>query len=137
MSTRESWSQRLKGSAHQVPCQPNLPKLLSTNCALQQITVQSEALGTQLGRTYQTDAVCCTVTDFRGLDTDLNPGGRTAWSCVVNVQGQQFPARFWYDGAYMDQAREDASEMALRNMTGYANTSVEPPPASHYTRTQG
>ncbi|KAF2684396.1 hypothetical protein K458DRAFT_417981 [Lentithecium fluviatile CBS 122367] len=61
-------------------------------------------------------------------------GGRTAWSCIVNVQGQHHPARFWYDGAFMQQAREDAAEMALRNITGYANTNADPPPASHYAR---
>lgn len=53
----------------------------------------------------------------------------------MSVQGQRHPARFWYDGAYMEQAREDAAEMALRTITGYANSTQEPPPASHYART--
>ncbi|KAF2877634.1 hypothetical protein BDV95DRAFT_535348 [Massariosphaeria phaeospora] len=62
-------------------------------------------------------------------------GGRTAWSSVVALPGgTTYPARFWYDGAYMEQAREDAAEMALRHLTGTLNTAVEPPPASFYVR---
>ncbi|EMF13694.1 uncharacterized protein SEPMUDRAFT_125411 [Sphaerulina musiva SO2202] len=41
-------------------------------------------------------------------------GGRTAWSCVVTVQGTQVPARFWYDGQYVNNAKEDAAEKALQ-----------------------
>ncbi|CAI6337437.1 unnamed protein product [Periconia digitata] len=61
-------------------------------------------------------------------------GGRTAWSSVVAIQGNTYQARFWYDGAYVEQAREDAAEVALRNITGYLNPSQDPPPASHYSR---
>jgi hypothetical protein len=59
-------------------------------------------------------------------------GGRTAWSSIVVVNGSHYSARFWYDGAYMDQAREDAAEMALRNLTGTVNTTAMPPAASYY-----
>lgn len=42
-------------------------------------------------------------------------GGRTAWSCVVTISGAgQIPARFWYDGQYVNNAREDAAERALQ-----------------------
>ncbi|KAF1960624.1 hypothetical protein CC80DRAFT_488919 [Byssothecium circinans] len=67
-------------------------------------------------------------------DVSDRRGGRTAWSSIVSVQGNQYPARFFYDGAYMEQAREDAAEMALRTITGYVNTTQEPPPASHYAQ---
>ncbi|KAK0707431.1 hypothetical protein B0H67DRAFT_556129 [Lasiosphaeris hirsuta] len=40
-------------------------------------------------------------------------GGRTAWSSVVSVYGNQFSARFWYDGKNVNNAREDAAEVAL------------------------
>lgn len=46
-------------------------------------------------------------------------GGRTAWSCVITVQGTQVPARFWYDGQYVNNAREDASEKALQLLGVY------------------
>ncbi|OQO05547.1 hypothetical protein B0A48_09317 [Cryoendolithus antarcticus] len=41
-------------------------------------------------------------------------GGRTAWSCQVSVGGQNIQARFWYDGQYVNNAREDAAECALQ-----------------------
>lgn len=34
----------------------------------------------------------------------------------------------------MEQAREDAAEMALRKITGYVDATQEPPPASHYAQ---
>ncbi|KAK6433496.1 hypothetical protein LTR95_010331, partial [Oleoguttula sp. CCFEE 5521] len=40
--------------------------------------------------------------------------GRTAWSCQVSVGGQNIQARFWYDGQYVNNAREDAAECALQ-----------------------
>jgi hypothetical protein len=43
-------------------------------------------------------------------------GGRTAWSCAIEVGGLSIPARFWYDGQYVHNAREDAAEMALRKL---------------------
>jgi len=41
-------------------------------------------------------------------------GGRTAWSCTVNACGQHVPARYWYDGQYVNNAKEDAAEVALQ-----------------------
>lgn len=40
-------------------------------------------------------------------------GGRTAWSSRVMVKGQVFQARFWYDGKNLNNAKEDAAELAL------------------------
>ncbi|KAF2091766.1 hypothetical protein K490DRAFT_7501, partial [Saccharata proteae CBS 121410] len=40
-------------------------------------------------------------------------GGRTAWSSAVQVGSMNIPARYWYDGQYVGQAKEDAAEMAL------------------------
>ncbi|KAI8931218.1 hypothetical protein NX059_011567 [Plenodomus lindquistii] len=59
-------------------------------------------------------------------------GGRTAWSTVVIVDGQSFSARYWYDGEHAGQAKEDAAEVALRQLTGYTSMSQDPPPASYY-----
>lgn len=41
-------------------------------------------------------------------------GGRTAWSSTVVVSGQSISARYWYDGQYVNNAKEDAAEVALR-----------------------
>ena len=57
-------------------------------------------------------------------------GGRTAWSCVITMQNTTFPARFWYDGQYVNNAREDAAEKALQAL------GVVPAPAAQQT-TQG
>ncbi|KAK5006343.1 hypothetical protein LTR39_005686 [Cryomyces antarcticus] len=43
-------------------------------------------------------------------------GGRTAWSSTVMVQGQYIPARYWYDGQYVNNAKEDAAEVALQKL---------------------
>ncbi|KAJ5565157.1 hypothetical protein N7513_001399 [Penicillium frequentans] len=40
-------------------------------------------------------------------------GGRTAWSSTVLVQGRTVAARYWYDGQYINNAKEDAAEVAL------------------------
>ncbi|KAL5611724.1 hypothetical protein BROUX41_000701 [Berkeleyomyces rouxiae] len=40
-------------------------------------------------------------------------GGRTAWSSQVVVNGQSIAARFWYDGKNLNNAKEDAAEVAL------------------------
>ncbi|CZR57169.1 uncharacterized protein PAC_07058 [Phialocephala subalpina] len=45
-------------------------------------------------------------------------GGRTAWSSTVTVQGQNIPARFWYDGQHVNNAKEDAAEVALKHLNG-------------------
>jgi len=44
-------------------------------------------------------------------------GGRTAWSSTVEVEGRLVPARFWYDGQYVHNAREDAAEVALQRLS--------------------
>ncbi|KAM0708597.1 hypothetical protein Q7P35_005249 [Cladosporium inversicolor] len=65
-------------------------------------------------------------------------GGRTAWSCTVTVGSQTVHARFWYDGQYVNNAREDAAERALQCF-GQLPTPAGPQPAhlqqlqqSHY-----
>lgn len=40
-------------------------------------------------------------------------GGRTAWSSTVTVQGRNIAARYWYDGQFINNAKEDAAEVAL------------------------
>lgn len=66
--------------------------------------------------------------------TDRAIGGRTAWSCTVNVNGQFIPARYWYDGQYVDNAREDAAERALQ-MLGQIPQPSGPQP-THYQQQQ-
>lgn len=45
-------------------------------------------------------------------------GGRTAWSSRVTVHGRTLSARFWYDGKNLNNAKEDAAEMALNFLSG-------------------
>lgn len=40
-------------------------------------------------------------------------GGRTAWSATVTIQGTNIAARYWYDGQYINNAKEDAAEVAM------------------------
>ncbi|KAI1118650.1 hypothetical protein F5Y14DRAFT_447011 [Nemania sp. NC0429] len=44
---------------------------------------------------------------------DRLEGGRTAWSSVVVVCGKRIEARYWYDGNNLNNAKEDAAEVAL------------------------
>lgn len=48
--------------------------------------------------------------------TNIHLGGRTAWSSTVTIQGQNIAARFWYDGQYINNAKEDAAEVALMKL---------------------
>ncbi|KAK4100518.1 hypothetical protein N658DRAFT_427482, partial [Parathielavia hyrcaniae] len=41
-------------------------------------------------------------------------GGRTAWSSQVTIHGKTYSARFWYDGKNLNNAKEDAAEVALQ-----------------------
>ncbi|KAF2682009.1 hypothetical protein K458DRAFT_265656, partial [Lentithecium fluviatile CBS 122367] len=43
-------------------------------------------------------------------------GGRTAWSCTLSVAGETFAARHWYGGQYVQNAKEDAAELALQSL---------------------
>ncbi|KAE9961803.1 hypothetical protein BLS_001324 [Venturia inaequalis] len=46
--------------------------------------------------------------------------GRTAWSSTVEIQGTTIPARYWYDGQYVHNAKEDAAQVALERLNaGY------------------
>ncbi|KAK3402198.1 hypothetical protein B0T20DRAFT_476301 [Sordaria brevicollis] len=49
-------------------------------------------------------------------------GGRTAWSCRVEVNGEIINARFWFDGKNLDNAKEDAAEMALNRLNSTARS---------------
>lgn len=43
-------------------------------------------------------------------------GGRTAWTCLVTVEGESYQARNWYDGSHVSNAKEDAAEIALKRL---------------------
>ncbi|KAF1976368.1 hypothetical protein BU23DRAFT_439959, partial [Bimuria novae-zelandiae CBS 107.79] len=62
-------------------------------------------------------------------DVSDRRGKRTAWSSIVLIQGAQYYARYWYAGERLEQAREDAAEVALRQLTGFTRPGQEPPPA--------
>ncbi|CAJ2505170.1 Uu.00g125640.m01.CDS01 [Anthostomella pinea] len=50
-------------------------------------------------------------------------GGRTAWSSRVTVYGKCIDARFWYDGKNLNNAKEDAAEVALNWLASNSNLS--------------
>ncbi|KAF2671543.1 hypothetical protein BT63DRAFT_453939 [Microthyrium microscopicum] len=43
-------------------------------------------------------------------------GGRTAWSAAVEVNGAPYLARYWYDGNFITNAKEDAAQVALERL---------------------
>lgn len=44
----------------------------------------------------------------------------------MNVQGQHIQARFWYDGQYVNNAKEDAAQMALQRFGQIPANGVPP-----------
>jgi hypothetical protein len=44
-------------------------------------------------------------------------GGRTAWSSKVVVDGHCLAARYWYDGRFLNNAKEDVAEVAYMWLT--------------------
>lgn len=49
-------------------------------------------------------------------DTDILSGGRTAWSAAVVIGQEKMTARFWYDGQFVNNAKEDAAQVALMHL---------------------
>ena len=47
-------------------------------------------------------------------------GGRTAWSSKVTIEGHSLSARYWYDGKYINNAKEDVAEVAYNWLMGGA-----------------
>ncbi len=56
--------------------------------------------------------MACSLAEQRMTDS----GGRTAWTSKVTVSGQCIPGRYWFDGHYIDNAKEDAAELALKKI---------------------
>ena len=59
-------------------------------------------------------------------------GGRTAWSATVTVQGVNVAARYWYDGQYIENAKDDAAEVMLTKLRTPSITAASQ--AQHQTR---
>ena len=65
-------------------------------------------------------------------------GGRTAWSSTVTIRGNQtIHARFWYDGQYVNNAKEDAAEVALQALTGAPGSPPQPQQQQQWAGRQG
>lgn len=60
-------------------------------------------------------------------------GGRTAWSSTVTVDGQSIQARYWYDGQYVHNAKEDAAEVALQQLRMVASPVGSRSNGRHYS----
>jgi hypothetical protein len=56
------------------------------------------------------------------LKLTCSSGGRTAWSATVTISGQNVAARYWYDGQFINNAKEDAAEVALMRLNFHGNT---------------
>jgi len=70
--------------------------------------------------------------------TDLpTPGGRTAWSSTVTIEGQHIAARYWYDGQYVNNAKEDAAEVALQQLTTPQSPQAQMPGQAQAWRLRG
>ena len=108
MAKTETWTCRLKGKS--VPPFFLLLEKPTTNFALQS-TVRSINLEKSFIKTFLiVEVLYLSLSETPNADVRI--GGRTAWSTIAMINDQQYPARFWYDGAYIEQAREDAAEVA-------------------------
>ena len=48
--------------------------------------------------------------------SDQDTGGGSAWTSTVTIQGHNIPGRNWYDAQFINNAKEDAAEVALIKM---------------------
>ncbi|KKK19718.1 hypothetical protein ARAM_005410 [Aspergillus rambellii] len=75
-------------------------------------------LGVELKVQWSRTENACLMLNSENVSADclvLIIGGRTAWSCTVTVTGRgTYAARYWYDGRFVDNAKEDAAEVALK-----------------------
>ncbi|MCJ1486505.1 hypothetical protein MMC06_006682, partial [Schaereria dolodes] len=57
---------------------------------------------------------------------EMLQGGRTAWSSTVTLSSipTTISARYWYDGQYVHNAKEDAAEVAYRTLTTSSSTNL-------------
>lgn len=72
-----------------------------------------------------------------GLETKdeaTQTGRRTAWSSAVVVGGITYQARYFYHGDFIDNAREDAAEVALRALSAQQSAPVPSLPTLHATQ---
>jgi hypothetical protein len=53
---------------------------------------------------------------------------------MVTVNNVQIQARYWRDLANLEMAKEDAAEMALRQLTGITNPAQDVPPSGYYAQ---
>ncbi|KAF3480781.1 uncharacterized protein GIQ15_06128 [Arthroderma uncinatum] len=51
-------------------------------------------------------------------------GGRTAWSSSVSIQGSSFSARYFYAGEFINNAKEDAAEVAFTQLNSQPRLST-------------
>jgi len=61
------------------------------------------------------------------IKTLTSLGGRTAWSATVTVQNQNIAARYWYDGQFLNNAKEDAAEVACTRLRNPSITQAQGP----------
>ncbi|EEH35365.2 hypothetical protein PAAG_06412 [Paracoccidioides lutzii Pb01] len=64
------------------------------------------------------------------------PGGRTAWSSTVTIQGRTYVARYFYDGKNTNNAKEDAAEVALTFLRSQGNPPATTFPGQLYAQYQ-
>ena len=102
----------------------------------EQATAVAMACAIPLSKSSRTGEVRKPSSALQRLPNQLTVflGGRTAWSCMVNVGGREIHARFWYDSPYVGSAREDAAERALQ-VLGQIPTPAGPQPA-HFQQQQ-
>jgi hypothetical protein len=124
---------RKMGTASHRQVQPTRHHRCSTSNFLKKNTAQSEVSPNPNSKTSQIEGVRALPLRYTQPVPNQPPlGGRTAWSTITTINGIPYPARFWYDGEYVAQAKEDSAEIALRTLTGTMNLNTEPPPASYY-----
>ncbi|EEQ29476.1 conserved hypothetical protein [Microsporum canis CBS 113480] len=80
---------------------------MAANCATARVSWQ-EKLNEHCRQSKLQAPVFNLVSDRRG--------GRTAWSSSVSIQGSSFSARYFYAGEYINNAKEDAAEVAFTQL---------------------
>ena len=108
-SRRSSWQEKLQGRVS-VLLDIELLKLMSSSDHCRDAQIHPPVWNIVSDRRGQD------ISSFISVRCSSSSGGRTAWSSTVTIGGKNIPARFWYDGPFVENAKEDAAEVALQHL---------------------
>lgn len=130
--THKTWQEELAGKIISNEEPPNVMTKVS------QLSADNDEYHHQCTTLFRTEEVQPSAVSDQEIQWLIHAGGRTAWSSTVTIQDPQsigrnlnLAARYWYDGQFLNNAKEDAAEVAC---TKIRNPSITQPQSPQYTQ---